>query len=105
MADISPFRTTSIVRNLLLNLPESVLPLQYSPVVMDIEGINIRDVEEINYDLVEKIGNLRHPMISVVIETVSDLNNMLKESQNTALFKKYVLLGHLQFPCDYVAMN
>ncbi|KAL5253039.1 hypothetical protein ACHWQZ_G015707 [Mnemiopsis leidyi] len=63
---------------------------KYSPVVMDIEGINIRDVEEINYDLVEKIGNLRHPMISVVIETVSDLNNMLKDTQNTALFRNYV---------------
>jgi len=63
---------------------------KYSPVVMDIEGINIRDVEEINYDLVEKVGNLRHPMISVVIETVSDLNNMLKDPQNTALFKNYV---------------
>ena len=57
---------------------------------MDIEGINIRDVEEINYDLVEKIGNLRHPMISVVIETVSDLNNMLKDTQNTMMFKKLV---------------
>lgn len=64
---------------------------------MDIEGINIRDVEEINYELVEKIGNLRHPMISVVIETVSDLNNMLKDPQNTQLFKKLVILTRYHF--------
>ena len=42
--------------------------------------------------MVETIGNLRHPILTVVLDTVKTLHNMLKDPQEAMQLQKLVFL-------------